>query len=176
MVGSVTPAKGHVKASVTVLARLAGSKGRFKRVATARLRSSAVNFAVAVALREGHWQLEVAFKDPKQVVAASRKVKVTVGGKPATTVTLASAKVKHGTLSMSGTVSTAAGGKVEALALNATGGTARFKVLGTAKLGVHDTKFSFHGKLRSGTWVLAVEYVPSGQPSSLSKLRTTAVH
>ena len=50
VVGSVAPAKGHVKASVTVLARLAGSKGRFKRVATDRLRSTAGNFAVAAAL------------------------------------------------------------------------------------------------------------------------------
>ncbi len=176
VVGSVAPAKGHVKASVTVLARLAGSKGRFKRVATDRLRSTAGNFAVAVSLRAGHWQLKVTFKDPKQVVATSRKLKVTVGSKPATSVTLASAKVKHGKLSMSGTVSAAAGGKVEALALNTTAGAARFKVVGTARLGAHDTKFSFHGKLKRGTYVLAVEYLPSGQPSSLSKLRTTAVH
>ena len=174
--GSVAPANGHAKASVTVLARLAGSKGRFKRVDTDRLRSTAGNFAVAVPLRAGRWQLEVAFKDPNQVVATSRNVKVTVGGKPATAVTLGSAKVKHGTLSLSGSVSAAAGGKVEALALNTTAGAARFRVVGTAKLGAHDTKFSFHGKLSRGTYVLAVEYLPSGQSSSLSRLRTTALH
>ena len=176
VIGSVVPAKGHAKASVTVLARVAGSKGRFKRVATDRLRSTAGNFAVAVPLRARHWQLEVTFKDPKQVVAASRKVKVTVGGKPPTAVTLGSAKVKHGTLSISGSVSAAAGGKVEALALNTTAGGARFRVVGTTKLGAHDTKFSFNGKLKRGTYVLAVEYLPNGQPSSLSRLRTTALH
>lgn len=176
VVGSVAPAKGHAKAFVTVLARLAGSKGRFKRVATDRLRSTAGNFAVAVPLGAGHWQLEVTFKDPKQVVATSRNVNVTVGGKPATAVTLGSAQVKHGTLSMSGSVSAAAGGKVEALVLNTTAGAARFRVLGTAKLAAHDTKFSFHGKLKRGTYVLAVEYLPNGQSSSLSRLRTTALH
>jgi tungstate transport system substrate-binding protein len=176
VVGSVAPAKGHVKASVTVLARLAGSKGRFKKVASARLRSTAGNFAVAAPLRAGRWQLEVTFKDPKTVLATSRKVKVSVGGKPATSVTLKSARVKHGTLSLTGSVSRAAGGKVEVLALNTTSGPARFRVLGTAKLGAHDTSFSFHGKVKRGTWVLALEYLPSGQPSSLSSLRTTAVH
>jgi ABC-type tungstate transport system permease subunit len=176
VVGSVAPAQGHVKASVTVLARRAGSKGRFKRVATGRLRSTAGNFAVAAPLHAGHWQLEVRFKDPKQVLATSRKVKVTVGGEPVTGVTLGSARVKHGTLSMTGSVSKPAGGKVEALAMSTTSGPARFRVLGTAKLGARDTKFSFHGKLRRGTWVLGLEYVPNGHPPSLSKLRTATAH
>ncbi len=77
--GSVAPRGRHVKATVTVLARHAGSKGRFKRVALDRLRGNKSRFKINVQLAAGQWQIEVRFKDPGQVMPiTSRRVTLTV--------------------------------------------------------------------------------------------------
>jgi tungstate transport system substrate-binding protein len=180
VLGTVKPGTLHHKATVTVLARAAGSKGKFKKVGSERLAATQGNFAISVPLAAGSWQVEVKFKDPGQVIAASsRSVTVTVGGKPSSSVRLGSAKAKKGNVTVGGTVSPAgaSGSKVELLGLNTTpGAPTRFKVLGTAKVGSGKTKFTLHAKAKAGAvWVLQLEYLPAGQTSSFSGLRTIDV-
>jgi ABC-type tungstate transport system permease subunit len=95
VLGTVAPGTGHVRASVTVLARRNGT-GRFRKVATDRLSSSDANFAVAVNLIPGRWQFKVSYQDPRQVVGAtSKNVSATVGASPVSSVTLRSLRVKR---------------------------------------------------------------------------------
>jgi tungstate transport system substrate-binding protein len=180
VLGTVKPGTLHHKATVTVLARSAGSKKAFKKATSERLAATQGNFAISVPLAAGRWQVKVKFQDPGQVVAASSSTAtVTVGGKPSSSVSLSSAKAKKGTLTVGGTVSPAgaSGSKVELLGLNTTpGAPTRFKVLGTAKLGAGKTKFTLHAKAKRGVvWVLQLEYLPAGQASSFSGLRTIDV-
>ena len=179
VVGTVAPGTGHVKGTVTVLARVVGNKGAFKTLAIQRLAASQGNFAISVPLAARAWDIKVKFTDPKQVVAATSKtVRVTIGPKPASRVSLGSVKTKTGGFTLSGAAAPAgeAGAKVELLALNtAPGSPTRFKVLGTTKLGAGKTKFAFHEKVKRGTrWVLQLEYVRPGEPASFSGLRTVA--
>jgi hypothetical protein len=77
--GSVAPRSGHVKATVTVLARRVGSKGGFKRVALDRLGVNKSRFKLNVQLAAGQWQVEVTFKAPGQLLpSTSRPVTLTV--------------------------------------------------------------------------------------------------
>jgi len=180
VLGTVKPGTLHHKATVTVLARAAGKKGAFKKVASGRLAATQGNFAVSAPLAAGRWQVEVRFQDRGQVYAAtSRAVTVTIGGKPASSVGLHSASAKKGKLTVRGTVSPAAasGAKVELLGLNTTpGAPSRFKVLGTVKLGAGKTSFTLHSAAKRGVrWVLQLEYLPAGQTSSFSGLRTVDV-
>jgi ABC-type tungstate transport system permease subunit len=180
IVGSVAPGTGHVKGVVTVLAHK-GAKGHFKTVASDQLGASDGNFALAVPLKAGKWHVKVQFADPNQLVGAtSRTVKVTVGAKPSTRVSLGAATVSGTSLTASGQVKPAAsakGVKVELLALNTAGGTAAsFGV--KAKTTVHrgKTKFTLHAQLPAGSrWVLQLEAIVKGQPTSVSKLRTVSV-
>jgi tungstate transport system substrate-binding protein len=72
--GSVAPGTGHVKATVIILARSAGSKGRFKKVASHRLSATKSHFDVTVRLAPGSWEIKVKFQDPRHVVAATSRV------------------------------------------------------------------------------------------------------
>jgi hypothetical protein len=172
VLGSVAPGSGHAKATVAVLARPAGSKHGFKRVATDRLSANDGNFAVAVALAAGRWQFKLKFSDGKRIVAATSKVKTgTVGTRAATSVSLRSVKVSSGKVTVTGSVS-AGGGKVALLALRTTGGAARFGTV--ARANVSGSKFTLHAKLRRGSrWVLQLEFL-KGAPS-YSGLRATNV-
>ncbi|MGA2927235.1 MAG: hypothetical protein ABSG43_14790, partial [Solirubrobacteraceae bacterium] len=178
--GSVAPGSDHVAGVLTVLARAAKSK-RFKAVATDRLGSSDGNFAVAVPLAAGGWQIEVRFKDPKQVLGVtSHAVKVTVAAAPGASAGLRSLKVKNGSLKLSGTVKPAApagGATVELLALKTTAGApASFDVAARVKLAAGKSAFKLSARLARGArWVLALEYVRSGQPPGFSKLRVVDV-
>ena len=177
LVGSVAPGTGHVKGTLTVVARPAGSKHGFKKVATDKLGASDGNFAIAVPLAAKKWQIKVTFADSKQVVATtSRVMTVKVGKKPAAKVTLQSAKASFGKLTVNGTVKPkgAAGSKVKLLALNtAAGSSAKFKTLTTITVKRGKTKVTLHAKLKRGTrWVLELQYTPKGGPSGFSKLRT----
>jgi ABC-type tungstate transport system permease subunit len=180
VLGKVSPGTGHVKGNVAVFARAVGNKGAFHKVATQRLGATQGNFAISVARAPGSWNFEVKFTDPKQVVAASSKiVKVTIGAKPTSRVSLGSVNSKKASLTVTGTAAPAGepGAKVELLALNtATGAPTRFKVLKTTKLGAGKTKVTFHAKTTKGTrWVLELEYVRPGEAPSLSGLRTVNV-
>lgn len=179
--GTVSPGTGHVKGTVTVLARATGSKGAFKKIAADRLAATQGNFVILVPRATGSWQIKVKFSDRKQVVdATSKTVTVAVGAPSAASVRLRSVKAtKKGALTVTGTVAPAAlsGAKVELLALNTTpGAPARFKVLATAKLKSGTTKVTLHAKSRTGVrWVFELEYVQPGQASSFSALRTVEV-
>ena len=180
VLGTVKPGLLHHRATVTVLARAAGKKGAFRKVASERLAATQGNFAISVGLAAGRWQVEVRFQDRGQVFAAtSRAVGVTVGGRPASSVSLRSASARKGKLTVAGKVSpaAAAGAKVELLGLDTSpGAPARFKVLGTVRLGAGKTSFTFRKQTRRGVlWVLALEYLPAGQASSFSGLRTVDV-
>ena len=180
VLGKVSPGTGHVKGTVAVFARAVGKKGAFRKVATQRLGATQGNFAISVPRAPGSWNVKVKFTDPMQVVAASSKlVKVTVGPKPTSRVSLRSVKAKKAALTVTGAAAPAgeAGAKVELLALDtATGAPARFKVLGTTKLGAGKTKFTFHAKAKQGTrWVLELEYLRPGEAPSFSGLRTVNV-
>jgi ABC-type tungstate transport system permease subunit len=180
VVGKVSPGTGHVKGTVAVFARAVGKKGAFRKLATQRLAATQGNFAISVSRPAGSWNFNVKFTDAKQVVAASSKtVRVTVGAKPTSRVSLSSVKAKKAALTVTGSAAPAgeAGAKVELLALNTTSGApTRFKVLGTTSLGAGKTMVTFHAKAKKGTrWVLELEYVRPGEAPSFSGLRTINV-
>jgi tungstate transport system substrate-binding protein len=180
VIGTVGPGTGHVKGTVTVLARAVGKRGAFRKVATERLASSQGNFAILAGLAPGNWNVKVKFSDRGQVVAAtSRTVKVTIGPKPTSGITLSSFKPKSNgfTLVATATPSGESGAKVELLRINtAAGAPARFAVFGTANLGVGKNKVTFHAKLkRPARWVLQLEYVRPGEAPSFSGLRTITI-
>ena len=180
VLGTVAPGNGHVKGTMTVFARAAGSTGAFRKVATDRLATSQGNFAISAPLAAGAWDVKVKFQDPKQgvVAATSRTVRVTIGPSPASRVSLSSLKTRKGGFTLSGTAAPSgqAGAKIELLRLNATpGAPARFTVFGSANLGAGKTKVTFHAKVRPGTWVLQLEYTRPGQTPSFSGLRTITI-
>jgi hypothetical protein len=179
VIGSVAPGFGHVRASVTVLARAAGSKRAFKRVSIDRLNPNQGNFAVSVPLSAGAWQLEVKYQDPKQVVAAkARKVSVDVGPAQPAIVRLRSVKLNGGALTVAGMISPAGAGTVELLGLNAGAGKGdTFRLLRRSSVAAGQVTGTLHSTLTRHTpWVLLLEYLRPGQAPSFSGLRTVAVH
>jgi hypothetical protein len=181
VLGTVAPGNGHVKGTVTVFARAVGAKGAFRKVATDRLATSQGNFAISAPLAAGAWDVKVKFQDPKQgvVAATSRTVRVTVGPKPASSISLTSVRTRKGGFTLSGaaTPSGESGAKIELLRLNATpGAPARFTVFGSTNLGAGKNKVTFRAKVRRGTWVLQLEYTRPGQAPSFSGLRTVTIH
>ncbi|MGA8335797.1 MAG: substrate-binding domain-containing protein [Solirubrobacteraceae bacterium] len=179
--GTVGPGTGHVKGTVTVLARAGGKTGAFKRVATERLATTQGNFAISVPLAAGGWEVKVKFQDPKQGIVAviSRTVKVTITPGPASSVSLNSVNPRKGGFRLFGTASPSgeSGAKIELLRLNATpGAPARFTVFGIANLGAGKNKVTFRTKVRPGTWVLQLEYTRPGQTTTFSALRTVTIH
>ncbi len=180
VIGTVGPGTGHVRGTVTVLARAVGKRGAFRKVATERLASSQGNFAILAGLAPGNWNVKVKFSDRGQVVAAtSRTVKVTIGSKPTSGITLSSFKPKSKgfTLAATATPSGESGAKVELLRINtATGAPARFTVFGSANLGAGKNRVTFHAKLRrAARWVLQLEYIRPGEAPSFSGLRTITI-
>ncbi len=181
VIGTVSPGSGHVKGTVTVFARAAGQKGRFKKVATDRLATTQGNFAISAPLAAGGWQIKVKFQDPKQGIGAatSRALTVTIGPKPASSLRLSSLKTRKGGFTLSDTArpSGEPGATVELLRLNARpGAPARFTIFGTANLGAGKDRVTFRGKVRSGTWVLQLEYLRPGQAPSFSAPKTVVTH
>jgi tungstate transport system substrate-binding protein len=179
--GSVSPSTGHVKATVTVLAKKQGSKGGFKKVATDNLASNDANWAVAVTLAPGKWVVQAKYQDPNQVVAANpRTVKVTVSAKPKTSVSFGSVKVGNGgSMTVSGSIKPGAvksGATVEVLAMKTAGGPPKFGEKTTVKLKSGKTNFTAKFKLKQGfRWVLRLVNQQSGQAASNTKLRTVNV-
>lgn len=162
--GTVAPGLGHGHGSIRVLARKAGSR-RFKAVGTDRLAGGDANFAIAVPLKAGKWQIKVTFKDPGRVVSStSRVTKATIRAAPSGHVSLESAKVKYGHLTVTGSL-TPTGGKVELLGMRTSGAPARFAVVAKANA---SGRFRLHAKVKRGVrWVLELEH-----GGSFSSLRT----
>ncbi len=176
--GSVSPGTGHVKATVQVLGRPAGSRHHFKALAGARLGAGDGNFAILVPLAAGRWQIEVRFQDPKALLASiSHVTTVTVGASPAARVSLSFVREKTGVVKVSGTVSPAGPGRVHLLGLDEVAGApARFATLAGQSVNKNHVKFTLKGKVKAGTtWELQVVYTPSGQAAGYSRLMTVNV-
>jgi ABC-type tungstate transport system permease subunit len=171
--GSVAPGTGHVKATVKVLARRLGTHRAYRSAGSTRLGANDSNFAVAVGLPAGHWQIKVKYQDPHQVVASSSKAsKLTVGPHPGTAVTLRSVRVKSGRVTVGGTLHPAAapGAKVELLAFRTSHGAPRF-VRVASKVG-HRTHVTVGARLKRGLrWILQLEYIDKGRAPSYSGLK-----
>jgi hypothetical protein len=71
--GTVAPRTGHVKATVTALARVKGSKRGYRKVGSERLRGTKSKFSIKLRLGAGVWQIEVKFADPKVVNGTTSK-------------------------------------------------------------------------------------------------------
>jgi tungstate transport system substrate-binding protein len=179
--GSVSPGSGHVKATVTLLARKQGSKQGFKKVATDKLASNDADWAVALKLASGNWLVQAKYQDPKEVVAADpRTVKVTVGSKPNTSVSFGSVKVsKGGSMTVSGSIKPGAvtsGAEIEVLAMKTSGGPPKFGQKTIVKVKNGNTRFTAHFNLKTGyRWVLRLVNRQTGQPTSDTGLRTVNV-
>ncbi len=179
--GSVSPSTGHVKATVTLFAKLAGSKKGFKKVATNKLASSDANWAAAVTLAPGKWLVQAKYQDPGQVVAAPpRTVKVTITAKPKTSVSFGSVKVsKGGSITVKGSIKPGAvksGATIEVLAMKTAGGPPNFGEKTTVKVKSGKTNFTAKFKLKQGfRWVLRLVNKQTGQSASDTKLKTVNV-
>ncbi len=180
--GSVSPSTEHVKATVTIMAAKQGSKKGFKKIATDKLASNDANWAVAPKLASGKWLVKAKYQDPKQVVAANpRTIKVSVGGKPKTSVSFGSVKVakKSGSVTVSGKIKPGAvksGATIEVLAMKTAGGPPKFGEKTTVKVKSGKTKFTAHFKLKKGfRWVLRLVNKQKGQSTSDTQLKTINV-
>jgi tungstate transport system substrate-binding protein len=179
--GTVSPGKSHTKkATVTMLAKPAGSTKSFKKVATDKLASNDANFAAQASLAPGNWLIQVKYSDAKQVVAAqARVVKVSVKSKPTTSVSFSSVKVKNGKVTVSGKIKPGAptsGAKVKILAMRTSGGSAQFGNKATVKLKAGKTKFTAHFNLaRNVHWVLRIVNEQNGKSTSDTGLKTINV-
>ncbi len=63
-----------------------------------------------------------------------------------------------------------------ALQTNKAHGTATFKQIGKTSVGTGKKKFTIKGKLARGNYVLELKYTHSGQPTTVSKLKSISVH
>jgi len=180
VIGTVAPGSGHVGGTVTVFARAVAETGAFKRVASAPLATSQGNFAALAPLAAGSWEVMVKFRDGQQVVTAtSRTVKVTIGAKPASSITITSLKVKGKRFTLVGSTLPPgeSGAKIQLLMLNTAPGTpARFVVFGSTSFGTGKTGVTFRGLSRIPMrWELQLEYIRPGEAPSFSGLTAVAV-
>jgi hypothetical protein len=201
--GTVGPVAPDNSASVTVLARPAGSNGAFTQVGGGTLAFGQSAYAVTGSLQPGAWQIETAYQDPGQFQpATSPTTNVTVpagaaGSSGATGVSFKKLNVKNGVLTLTGTLSRAATGsgtrvklfalrtgtvkksthKAKDASVTASAAAAFHQVGKTVTVKNGSKTFTIKAKLQRGfAWVLQLEFVQSGSPSSFSKLRTLAVH
>ena len=178
VLGSVAPGTGHLKAVVTILARPQGSHRAFKQVGHVRLLPTQSNFALAVPLKTGRWQLKVTYADPGTVVGASKTLTVRVAAAPASSVGFGSIKVKHGALTVTGKLSpkAAKGARVQVLVLNTDPGHgASFRVLKTVKVQAGHRSVTIHATLKLGQhWIVQLVYLPPRRAAASSGLRTVA--
>ena len=88
--------------------------------------------------------------------------------------------LKKGTITVNGALSLAPAvnkAKVVLLALQTNkAGAAKFKQIGKTSVATGKKKFTVKGKLKPGSYVLELEYVHSGQPTTVSNLKSITVH
>jgi hypothetical protein len=200
--GSVSPAAPDANASVTILARKQGSTGAFTQVGGASFAAGQSTYADMGALQPGAWQVEVKYQDPGQLLGSTSSTanatvpSATPASSPA--ASFKKLKVKNGALTLSGALGRAvsgSGAKVELLALRTvtvkkTGNkkakrasvvvrtaAVSFRQVGKANVGNGKKTFTIKAKLKRGyRWVLQLEFVQKGHPTTFSKLRTLDVH
>jgi ABC-type tungstate transport system permease subunit len=166
--GAVSPSSGHVKGRVTVYARRAGSKVRYRKLTALKLAATDGRFATVATLKPGHWQIKAFFSDKGTVQTSAAQT---------TTVTVAAAATAHiagtgGSVSKSGALTThvrfspkaTKGAKVSLVVakLSATGAPAR-STLDSVKVKAGARAVTLHGKLTgSGHWAVLDSYQAPG--------------
>jgi ABC-type tungstate transport system permease subunit len=179
--GSVGPSAPDGTATVAIMARTQGSKKAFKSVGTSTLTSGQSIYAFSGKLAAGKWQVETVYQDGTQFVSATSAGKNITVKQGTTNVSFKKTTLKKGRITVSGALSLAPAvnkAKVELLALQTTDakGAANFKQVGKTSVGTGKKKFTIRGKLTRGVnYVLELEYVHSGQPTTFSKLKSIVV-
>ncbi len=181
VIGSVAPGFNHVKGTVTISGRPAGSKKAYKKLSTVKLASGDGNFAAAPKLAPGKWQFSAVFADPGQVTSSPAKtVTFKLGNKPKTSVSWKSVTVSGQTVKVAGTLKpkpTAKGGTVKLLVLNATNrAKPQFAQKATTSVKKGKTKVSLKTKLSSaGHYVIELEYLSKGSGKSYTQTRSVTI-
>jgi ABC-type tungstate transport system permease subunit len=181
VVGSVGPSAPDASSTVAIMARKQGSKGAFKSVGTSKLPSGQSIYAFTGKLAAGKWQVETVYKDGTQFVSATSASKNVTVKQGTTNVSFKKTALKKGKITVNGALSLAPAinkAKVVLLALqtNKAHGTATFKQIGKTSVGTGKKKFTIKGKLARGNYVLELKYTHSGQPTTVSKLKSISVH
>jgi tungstate transport system substrate-binding protein len=179
--GSVGPSAPDANSTVAIMARKQGSKGAFKSVSTGKLTSGQSIYAFSGKLAAGKWQIETLYKDGTQFTSATSASKNVTVKQGTTNVSFKKTALKKGKITVNGALSLAPAvnkAKVVLLALqtNKAHGKATFKQIGKASVGTGKKKFTIKGKLKSGNYVLELKYTHSGQPTTVSKLKSISVH
>ena len=179
--GSVAPGSGHVKGSLTVLARAAGSKRQFKTVATDRLATSDGNFAVIVPLAARSWQIEVKFQEPERgpggdLADGEGRGRPGAGGERQLALAEGRQRVAEaGGHRQAGSLD----GRRERRAAGAQhdrGQAGELPRDRNGEVGAGKTTFTLKARLARGArWVLQLEYLQKGGSPGYSKLRTIDV-
>ena len=183
--GSLAPAAPGAAGTVSILARRLGSHGAYSALGSTALAAGKMRYTASASLEPGRWQLEARYADAGQILTAtSGAARVTV---PARTVAFRPVSVRRGRLTVRGALSRAPGGGVARVLLLARS-TARlspaarlhgsgFRQIGRASIGAGARTFTIRARLKRGyAYVLRLELVQRGQPSSSSGVRSLDVH
>jgi len=180
--GSVGPAAPDGNATVAIMARPQSSKGKFKSAGTSKLAAGQSVYAFSGKLAAGKWTVETVYQDGSQFVSATSVTKNITVKQRTTNVSFKKTTVQKGKITVSGALSLAPAvskAKVMLLALQTSrtrAASAKFKQIGKTTVGAGKKKFTIKGKLKRGvSYVLELEYVHSGQPTTFSKLKSIAV-
>jgi ABC-type tungstate transport system permease subunit len=179
--GSVGPSAPDANSTVAIMARKQGSKGAFKSVSTSKLASGASIYAFTGKLAAGKWQVETVYKDGTEFTSATSATKNVTVKQGTTNASFKKTTIKKGKITVNGALNLAPAvnkAKVVLLALqtNKAHGKATFKQIGKTSVGTGKKKFTIKGKLKSGSYVLELKYTHSGQPTTVSKLKSISVH
>ncbi len=179
--GTVAPGSGHVKGTVTISGRPAGSKQGFKKLATVKLASSDGNFAAAPKLAPGNWEFKAVFADPGQVTASPAKtVTFKLGAAPKTSVARDSTKVSGQLIKVPATVkpkAAASGGTVKLLVFKATNpAKPQFNQKDKAEVRKGRNTVTLRTKLSgAGHYLLELKYSSKGSTASYTTLRGVTI-
>jgi tungstate transport system substrate-binding protein len=178
--GTVAPGFSHVKGTVTISGRPAGSKS-YKKLATVKLAATDGNFAAAPKLAPGKWQFKAVFADAGQVrTSPSETVTFTLGAKPKTSVSRDSTKVSGSSIKVPATVkprAAAKGGVVKLLVLKATNpAKPQFNQKDKAEVRNGKNTVTLRTKLSgAGHYLLELQYSSKGSTSTYTTLRGVTI-
>ena len=179
--GTVAPGFGHVKGTVTISGRPAGSKKGYKKLATVKLAANDGNFAAAPKLDPGNWQFKAVFADTGQVTTSPAKtVTFKLGAKPKTSVSRDSTKVSGQFVKVPATVKPRAaskGGVVKLLVLKATNpAKPQFNQKDKADVRKGKNTVTLKTKLSgAGHYLLELKYSSNGSTASYTTLRGVTI-
>lgn len=166
--GAVSPSSGHVKGTVTVYARKAGSKAKYRKLTAVKLGPADGRFVTVVATKPGRWQLKAFFSDRGTVqTSAGRTATVTVAAASQARITEAGGSVsKNGTLTTHVHLSpkAAKGAKVSLVVIKLSGaGAPHRSTLDSVTVHAGTHAVNLHGHLKgSGHWAVLQSYQAPG--------------